>query len=214
MDLSVPGVRSPVWTRITVWQFPHRQIWCDPRWRTGSQPRSPSLRINVRAVTAPVYLDRRYSVQSDRRYSVQSDRRSPLVGGVSVAFGTPDGEAEEVAEPANVTSRDEGLVGDAVLTAPPRVSEGDGVLAEASASADRAGAGEGWFAVVDPEVHLVGGRSPDGRLGGRRGDAQLGHRAAPCVVLPALEASRTGEGADPAPVEDLSEIAGYPPRGC
>jgi len=94
------------------------------------------------------------------------------------------------------------------------VGERDGVLAEAPLNTDRAGTGEHRLTVLDPEVHLVGGRSPDGRLGGRRGDAQLRDRAAPGVVLPALEASRTGEGADAAPVEDLSEIAGYPPRGC
>ena len=34
MERSVPGVMSPVWRGITVWQLPHRQIWWDPRWRT------------------------------------------------------------------------------------------------------------------------------------------------------------------------------------
>jgi hypothetical protein len=85
MERSVPAGMSPVWSGITVWQLPHRQIWCDPLWRTGSQPRSRSLRINVRAVTTSVYLD--------RRNSVQSARRSRLIGGVGVAFGLPDGEA-------------------------------------------------------------------------------------------------------------------------
>ena len=63
MDRSVPGVRSPACTGITVWQLPHGQIWCDPRWRMETQPRSRSLRISTRAVTSRVYRPRRMPVQ-------------------------------------------------------------------------------------------------------------------------------------------------------
>ena len=67
MDRSVPGVRSPAWRGITVWQVPHRQIWWDPRWRTEWQPRSRSLRVSARAVTVLVYRPRRRSVHAGRR---------------------------------------------------------------------------------------------------------------------------------------------------
>lgn len=92
--------------------------------------------------------------------------------------------------------------------------ERDGVLAEGPLGAHRAGAEERWLTVVDPQVHRVKCRTPDGRLGGRPGDAQLRHRATACVVRSALKSSRPGERADPAPIEDLAEIAGYSPRGC
>lgn len=59
MDLSVPAGMSPAWRGTTVWQLPQRQIWCGPRWRTGSQPCSRSLQMTARAVTGPVYRNRR-----------------------------------------------------------------------------------------------------------------------------------------------------------
>jgi hypothetical protein len=68
MDLSVPGVRSPVCMGITVWQVAHRQIWWEPRWRTEAQPRSRSLRTKALAVTAQVYLVRRQCVHVAGRH--------------------------------------------------------------------------------------------------------------------------------------------------
>ena len=66
MDLSVPGVRSPACNGITVWQVPHRQIWWDPRCRTGSQPRCRKLRISSRAVTSEsISLDGLASTERD-----------------------------------------------------------------------------------------------------------------------------------------------------
>lgn len=49
MALRIPAVMSPAWSGITVWQSPQRHVWCDPRWRTGSQRNWRSWRINVRA---------------------------------------------------------------------------------------------------------------------------------------------------------------------
>ena len=49
MDLSVPGVRSPVCMGITVWQVAHRQIWWEPRWRTERQPRARNGHLAARA---------------------------------------------------------------------------------------------------------------------------------------------------------------------
>ncbi len=62
MERSVPAGMSPVWSGTSVWQLRHLQIWWDPRWRTGSQPRSCSLRSSARALTFLVYPDRRLSV--------------------------------------------------------------------------------------------------------------------------------------------------------
>ena len=88
-------------TGITVWQLPHRQIWWEPRWRTDWQPCSRSLRTKARAVTALVYLVRRRSVQVGRR---SMDRWPFEVGvGECIAHRGPDGDPEEVADPADVS---------------------------------------------------------------------------------------------------------------
>lgn len=66
MERSVPAGMSPVWRAITVWQWPQRQISCDPLWRTGSQPSWRSLRISARAITLSLYQARRISVYDVR----------------------------------------------------------------------------------------------------------------------------------------------------
>jgi len=114
MGRSVPGVRSPACTGITVWQLPHRQIWWEPRWRTDWQPRCRSRRISTRAVTALVYPPRHRSVQCVRRGGAFVCWG--LISGVGVAFGAADREPEQIAEAATVTSGDECLVEDAVFT--------------------------------------------------------------------------------------------------
>lgn len=63
MERSVPVGRSPLCMGITVWQSPHRQIWCEPRWRTFWQPSRPSWATSFRGVTVAVYAYRRLIVQ-------------------------------------------------------------------------------------------------------------------------------------------------------
>lgn len=157
MDLSVPVGMSPMWRGITVWQLAHRQIWWEPRWRTGSQPRWRRMRTNLRALTVPVYQARRDGVYGVRRRlvgGVVGRVEVRVVAGVEVSLGAGDGQAEEVAEAAEVAAGGEQLVEDTVL------SHVLGHAGEAEADPIRpGGAGAQGVALMEEQVG-VGGCGP------------------------------------------------------
>ena len=163
IDLSVPGVRSPACTGITVWQVPQRQIWCDPRWRTESQPRSRSLRISTRAVTSRVYRSRQKPVQVNRHvlFAPVGEVRGPE--GERVAHGGFDVEAEDVADAADVSAGGVDFLEDAVFSQRlgTKVGSGPGELfADRGEAGGAAPADEevGGAAPADEEVGVDAGR--------------------------------------------------------
>jgi hypothetical protein len=80
---------SPVCMGITVRQWPHLQIWSNPRWHTVWQPAARSSRVSSRAVTAQVYVIRQILVYAVRRQVAGMVFEAGVVRGGGVTHRTP-----------------------------------------------------------------------------------------------------------------------------